>query len=253
MGKRPKRKIVLFLVEGKSDREALNLAIPELYDEIDDEIEVFFPIIREESVDKGGDITSKYGVFPNNIESKIYELFLRDFFNEEKIMPKDIYEIVQIVDVDGTYLPDEKIIESTENEERNIVYSNDSIITKNVEGIRKRNKRKADNLNYLSSLEKIKVKQKSVKYSVYYFSSNMDHFIHRDANLDSNLKIMLADSYSRGYIGKTNEFVKDICQDKDATKEMTYEESWAFIKNDTNSVKRHTNLNILLEKLQDNS
>lgn len=27
MGKRPKRKIVLFLVEGKSDREALQLAI----------------------------------------------------------------------------------------------------------------------------------------------------------------------------------------------------------------------------------
>ncbi len=27
MGKRPKRKIVLFLVEGKSDREALKLAI----------------------------------------------------------------------------------------------------------------------------------------------------------------------------------------------------------------------------------
>ncbi len=31
MGKRPKRKIVLFLVEGKSDREALQLAISELY------------------------------------------------------------------------------------------------------------------------------------------------------------------------------------------------------------------------------
>lgn len=41
MGKRPKRKIVLFLVEGKSDREALKLAISELYEQIDDDIEVF--------------------------------------------------------------------------------------------------------------------------------------------------------------------------------------------------------------------
>ena len=40
MGKRPKRKIALFLVEGKSDREALKLAIPELYDQIDEDIEV---------------------------------------------------------------------------------------------------------------------------------------------------------------------------------------------------------------------
>ena len=58
MGKRPKRKIVLFLVEGKSDREALQLAIPELYDEIDEDIEVYFPIIRKEEEEKGGDITS---------------------------------------------------------------------------------------------------------------------------------------------------------------------------------------------------
>lgn len=42
MGKRPKRQIVLFLVEGKSDRKALQLAIPELYDRIDENIEVFF-------------------------------------------------------------------------------------------------------------------------------------------------------------------------------------------------------------------
>lgn len=52
MGKRPKRKIVLFLVEGKSDREALQLAIPELYDEIDEDIEVYFPIIRKEEEER---------------------------------------------------------------------------------------------------------------------------------------------------------------------------------------------------------
>ena len=58
MGKRPKRKIVLFLVEGKSDREALKLAIPELYDQIDEDIEVYFPVIRREDEEKGGDITT---------------------------------------------------------------------------------------------------------------------------------------------------------------------------------------------------
>ena len=47
MGKRPKRKIVLFLVEGKSDQEALQLAIPELYDEIDEDIVFYFHIIRK--------------------------------------------------------------------------------------------------------------------------------------------------------------------------------------------------------------
>lgn len=100
MGKRPKRQIVLFLVEGKSDRKALQLAIPELYDRIDENIEVFFPTMVEDEEEKGGDITSKIQVWPRNIEEKIYELFLKNFFDEQKIMPKDITEIVQIVDMD---------------------------------------------------------------------------------------------------------------------------------------------------------
>lgn len=54
MGKRPKRQIVLFLVEGKSDREALQLAIPELYDQIDENVEVFFPVMVEDEEEKGG-------------------------------------------------------------------------------------------------------------------------------------------------------------------------------------------------------
>lgn len=88
MGKRPKRKIVLFLVEGKSDREALQLAIPELYDQIDENIEVFFPVMVENEDEKGGDITSKFKVYPNNIEDKIYELFLKVFLINKRLCLK---------------------------------------------------------------------------------------------------------------------------------------------------------------------
>lgn len=138
MGKRPKRKIVLFLVEGKSDREALQLAIPELYDEIDEDIEVYFPIIRKEEEEKGGDITSTnyenkqgkhYWVHPSNIEEAIYELFLDDFFDKEKILPKDISEIIQIVDTDGAYIPNECVVlDSSLSEEDSPFYKDDKLL-----------------------------------------------------------------------------------------------------------------------------
>ena len=48
MGNRPKRKVVLVLVEGKSDREALGQAISALYDQIDPEIQVYFQIMRKD-------------------------------------------------------------------------------------------------------------------------------------------------------------------------------------------------------------
>lgn len=153
MGKRPKRKIVLFLIEGKSDREALQLAIPELYDEIDEDIEVYFPIIRKEEEEKGGDITSsnyvnklgkRYWVHPSNIEEAIYELFLDDFFDKEKILPKDISEIIQIVDTDGAYIPDECVVlDKTLSEEDSPFYKEDEIACLDVDKIVKRNEQKS--------------------------------------------------------------------------------------------------------------
>ena len=259
MGKRPKRKIVLFLVEGKSDREALQLAIPELYDQIDEDIEVYFPIIRREEEEKGGDITStnyvdkqgrRHWVHPNNIEGAIYELFLDDFFDKEKILPKDISEIVQIVDTDGVYIPDESVVlDSALAEEDSPYYKDEVIACLDVDTIIKRNEQKSENLDYLSSCKTIKVKQKTVPYSVYYVSCNLDHYLHHSANLDYRMKQSLADTFARNYIGDVEGFIKEISDDPGAANGMSYEESWEFIKEDKNSLHRHTNLNVLFEKL----
>ena len=250
MGKRPKRKIVLLLVEGKSDREALQLAIPEFYDRIDENIEVFFPIIRQDEEETGGDITSKIGVHPRNIEAKIYDLFLKNFFDEEKVMPKDLSEIIQIVDIDGAYIPDAAVTEGVNPKGANkIYYDNKIIICSNIGSILKRNECKRENLDYLSSLTTIKVKQKTIPYSVYYFSSNLDHFLHHDANLDYRMKCDLADTFARNYIGNPDGFVNDICGDPGAVTNMSYTESWNYIRQGINSLCRPTNLNLLFDKL----
>ena len=250
-GKRHKRNIVLFLVEGKADRNALQIAISELYDRIDENIEVFFPTIREDSEEVGGDITSKIGSHPRNIEEKIYKLFLQDFFDEEKILPKDISEIIQIIDMDGVYVPDDAVREVTDSEFGNrVYYGNNEIICPNRARILKRNECKRENLDYLSSLSVIKVKQKRVPYSAYYFSSNLDHFIHHDANLEYRLKSSLADTYARNYLGNIEGFVRDISEDPGAVKGMSYDESWSYIKQGTNSLCRYTNINVLFESLR---
>ena len=175
MGQRPKREVVLFLVEGKSDRLALSQSIEALYDEIDEKMEVFFPIIREEKWERGGDITSRFGVNPGNIEDKIYELFLRDFFDEEKIMPKDVAQIVQIVDTDGVYIPDDRVLlvqSVPTGPEASTYYGSDQILTLNDSRIRTRNAQKRQILDTLSKKRSIKVKQKTVPYEIYYFSCN---------------------------------------------------------------------------------
>ena len=247
MGKRPKRKVILVLVEGNTDRRTLEDTITSLYESIDSEIEVFFPVIREEEKDVGGDITTTKKVWPRNIESAIYDRFLYDFFDEMKLLPKDITEIIHIVDMDGAYIDDEFIAEG----ECRIRYTDGGIVTDNRARIIKRNEQKRENVDYLCSLEKITVRQKRVKYSVYYFSSNLDHFLHNDANLDRRMKNELAGLFQRRYEDDLQGFIKLFQEDSSAAGGMSYEESWDYIREGNNSIQRHTNIDVLFKRLLD--
>lgn len=258
MGNRPKRKVVLIIVEGKSDREALKQSISELYDLFDPEIEVFFQIMRKDKVEKGGDVTSTYyidrsgeehWIHPNNIEDAIYELFLRDFFDEQKLYPKDLSEIIHIVDVDGAFIPDENVVyDDTLSEDTSPFYTENNIRCLDVDRIKKRNRQKRENLEYLYGLSTIKVKQKSIKYSIYYFSTNMDHFLHNDANLDYRQKVILAENFAACY-EDPEEFVKFFKTHSSNISDLNYKESWEHLKHGLNSLSSLTNINLLLTNL----
>ena len=248
--KRPKRKVVLFLVEGQSEINALKPVISALYDSIDPAIEVFFPTIVEDGRDMRGDITSKIGISPKVIEGCIYKLFLKTFFDKEKLYPKDITEIIQIVDLDGAYIPDEQVVfgDNPTGEDKPY-YGDNTIVTTDVESIVQRNKRKRENLDYLSSLSEIKINSKSPKYSVFFFSSNLDHFLYGDANLSIHDKAKKADEYAMQYELEPDKFVSAIKTTPGAFLEMDYNKSWNFIKESDNSLNRYSNINILFERL----
>ncbi|MBR3919834.1 MAG: hypothetical protein IKJ59_14080 [Clostridia bacterium] len=248
--KRPKRKVVLVLVEGQSEINALKPAISALFDSINPEIEVFFPTIVEDGCDKRGDITSKYGISADVIEGCIYKLFLKSFFDTEKLYPKDVTEIIQLVDLDGAYIPNDQIIfGENPNGEEKPYYGENGILTTDVESMVERNKRKQGNLNYLSSISEIQVKSKRPKYSIYFFSSNLDHFIHGDANLSVRDKTSKAEEFAARYELDPVGFTAVIKATPGALQNMSYDESWNFIKESDNSIKRYSNINILLDRL----
>lgn len=249
MGKRLKKKVVLFLVEGQSDINALSYAISQFYEEIDENYEVYFPTLQDDK-QNGGDITSKYGIAPENIEKCINKLFLDKFLQNEGLYPKDISEIVQIVDIDGAYISGDRVIPITDTSlDTNTIYKDDHIETKDVSAIIERNNRKQLNLNHLISLNTIKVKSKTIKYSVYFFSSNMDHYLHGNANMDCHQKCIEGDKFSMKCIKDSNFFYETFMNAESATINMSYEESWEYIKEGNHSLERHTNLNILISKL----
>lgn len=252
--KKSKKKIILFLVEGPSDKDALEIPIGDLCDEVNENIESFFRFLvdydwknKEENV--GGDITSAYWAKPSNIESKINEKFITPFLNETGLYAKDISQIIQLVDLDGAFIPDSSVVECDE-EDASVIYCDSEIRAKNPAGIKERNARKSENLRYLCSLDSIKAGSKTVPYSVYFMSSNLDHYLHGNANLPSNKKVLLASEFS-DKCDMTPSYFYEVIQGDFSMNGLSYEESWNFVQDGTESLKKHTNLGLCIDLLSE--
>lgn len=249
---RPQKKVVLFLVEGRSEQEALFVPISKIYHEIDPQILIRFQMMIDRDkhdrskIHKSGDITSKYGVKEENIEKLMNELFFYPFFSANYIYPKDILEVVHIVDMDGAFIPPEAVVEDLDVED--ITYTDTAIYTNKRDLIIERNERKQVNLIHLSQINKIKAKTKTVPYSVYYMSCNLDHFLHGERNMADHLKSDYAKEFSRK-CSRDMQLFYDTFHGEGCVTEMDYTRSWDFIKQEKNSLNAYTNLNILIDRL----
>ena len=239
--------IILFLLEGGSEVKALMNQFEKLYDRMQNKAEIYHSLMRD-SQQNGGDITSKYGISPKNIKNFINKLFVEPFLENNGFKPNDINEIIHIVDIDGVFIPNDAIVKDLNA--KKTIYKNNNILTQNVDLIIERNEHKRDNLNILCSSQEINIKHKKVKYSIYYFCSNLDHFLYKNANLTASSKLQMAQKFCNAY-NDTEKFISFFQTDLDNSEE-DYEESWNWLKEGLNSLQRHTNLNLLIDKITNN-
>jgi len=145
----------MILTEGPSDRAALTDFFTDLYSMVDEEIEVFFPLLREESLSEdgdvdvhfNGDITSRNGVTPENILPLLLKMFIHPELKKHPAYeyPSSVHEVIHLVDIDGVYLDDDRIIEAEPDETRELPYYDDqnhTVIVRNRDAILRRNQRK---------------------------------------------------------------------------------------------------------------
>ena len=269
--------IVVFLVEGESDQIVLDVPMGNMIAQKYPDFQVRF-LLQQKLVNKtgeevedgdsdeddefiegdeyaeGGDITSSFYVTPDNIETKIHNRFIKPATKAEGVYPKRIARIIQIVDLDGAFLPDECVVPlSTDHLDQNDPFYNDekgTIEAPNVLSIRDRNDRKRRNIDYLLSLTEkgIKIGHNTIPYEIYFFSSNLDHFIHNDANMKKNKKNKAKD-FVREYGLDTNKYCKYFFDDSSSIGHLGYKGSWEEIKKGTNSVNRFTNIDCLIRRV----
>lgn len=227
-------KILLFIVEGKSDEASLAPALERLITTSS----VKFKFMKV-------DITSDFDSTIHNIERRIKQLGVKRFLQEnQQFSANDICGIVHIVDLDGAFVPDDVIVESDVEEAQ---YFDDSIICKDKALFLQSKNNKKDNLIHLINLSEISIPTgKVVPYSVYYMSCNLDHVLHNKRNSTKKEKqensISFADNYDEPDIFEA------FFNGDDVKTDGTYNETWDYVQVDLNSLKRCSNFWICIEK-----
>ena len=220
------RKVVLFIVEGSTDKQALEKIFKKIYRRIRN---IEFKCTE-------GDISSDEKIDKTNVESRISEI-IQDYLDDQKLEKNDIFQVIQLFDMDGAYVPETAMLKG---DSEHFFYTPEGIYCKNPERIRDRNKRKSEIMNYLLTVDSVK----GIPYETYYMSCNLDHALYNEMNLDKDSKQEYADAFYERFIGKEDKFIDFLITDVVNGVPNSYQASWRYVKEDLHSLERHTNLHI---------
>ena len=222
-----RKKIIFIIVEGPSDEKALGVILSKLFNSNT----VYVHIMR-------CDITTANGSTPSNIINKVCDE-IKQYAKDNHFTKTHFQEIIHLVDTDGAYISNELVIEDDTLQDH--MYSPDKIRTPNKQGIEQRNAQKSANLNKLASKNEIW----GLPYQIYYMSCNLDHVLYNKMNSTKEEKEIDSFNFAKQYKTDMDSFLSYICN-SDFSVLNDYKQSWDYIKVDSNSLKRHTNLGICL-------
>ena len=224
-----RKKVVLVIVEGPSDEEALGAVLNN-----------YFGKDRVYVHTHHGDITTEKGNKCSNIISKVNEC-VKQCMRQYPFKRSDFKRIIHVVDMDGAFITDNAIVE--DKDAYKPIYTEEVIRTNHPEGIVKRNAQKRENINRLIPTSIIG----NIPYQIYYMSSNLDHVLYNKLNSTDVEKENDAHNFAIKYKDDLNGF-KAFLQDSDFSVNQNFIDSWDYIKQEKHSLERHTNFGLCLEK-----
>lgn len=185
------------------------------------------------------DITTELNVNSNNVVAKVGNIvkgYAGKVFKSE-----DFSQIIHITDTDGTYVPNDAVVEDAVAVKP--FYSTTEIRTQKKSGIENRNLRKRECLNKLSSTSRIW----NIPYQIYYMSCNLDHTLYGKLNSTDEEKEKDAFAFAKKYMEDIPGFIKFISE-SDFSIMGSYPQSWKYIREGSHSLERHTNFELCFQE-----
>lgn len=228
------KKVVLLIVEGENDKAVLEYAITKLFDKNK---------IQVSSVSY--DVTSNTQTIKKNDDMcKEISKLMRLYRDKYRLKNSDFQEIIHLIDLDGAFISEENIVQVDNITGK--LYQDNTIDCESKEKVIEmceRNKLKVGRVNWLLS----KAKVAGIPYSLYFVSCNMDHVLDGNANISGTEKYILSEKWRKIFEDTPKKFI-DVFTEANLILSEDYEKSWEIVKQETESLKRHSNINTLLKK-----
>lgn len=225
------KRVVFVLVEGDSEKISLTPAFEQAFPKKKVVVSPYY-----------GDITTdKFGNL-EGIKERIY-VALREGLRQYSLDYDDVAEIIHLVDTDGAYLENKRVIENANLKKTQYNAKKCCINTSNKYSLEKRNQYKRDTIDYLVGTDSLF----GIPYRVFYMSCNLDHVLHDNPNLKSRDKRPMAKSFAAKYCKDYAEFI-DFIAHSSFSEIGDYMESWdqmRFEESGLKSISRLTNLGIV--------
>ena len=230
-----KTTVVIFIVEGKSDENALYPRLRGICKNLK-----IYPIVV-----RGDLFIHKDYERIQNPKILIDTILKERVFKDNIIRKKDVSCVIHVTDTDGSFINDYEILINKDQPE-STTYTLDNIVVNSDEqkiNIFKRDERRSKFINILSSQEKVS----NLNYRILYFSRNMDHVITGNPDVPKDEKEAKADAFSVSFT-KDSDFML-FFEDDSFNLNENYKASWDFIRRNQNSLKRYTNFGLVFEIL----
>ena len=154
-----------------------------------------------------------------------------------------IGRVIHIADTDGLFIPDTAV--RLDYKAKHAEYEEDAIYTCNPDSIKQRNRRRRGNVKALIHTRSL---QGNIPYSIFYLSRNIEHALYGiESHVNDSRKTDLAYDFS-DHFGYDWKLFMNYIENEGITIGNTYKESWELIQNDTESLKRHTNIIYLFDE-----
>lgn len=235
-----RRKVILFLVEGSSELTALVQPFARYYEEK----------ARVEGEALRCDVTtiSLFRSAPLKVCKDVKETvrsFVLDVIDTKRLYRwEDLDRVIQIVDLDGAFVPDEAVVENSALS--GVWYGAQEIECPDASLMRKRNAVKSAALRKLVASRTLTYRGRSVPYAAYFMSRNLEHALFGvKAELDDAMKRRLAEAFARDCEADPAKLPQTL-RDEGVLVPGDYRQTWKYVQQETRSLERGSNLALAL-------